>query len=35
MLYDQRVPMRPGWEAVVPGWSTLAKHPRSIPDGSC
>jgi hypothetical protein len=21
MLYDQRVPMRPDWEAVVPAWS--------------
>jgi hypothetical protein len=29
MLYDQRVPMRPDWEAVVPGMvDALAKHPQ-------
>ncbi len=28
MLYDQRVPMRPDWEAVVPGMvDALMKHP--------
>jgi Alpha/beta hydrolase family len=32
MLYDQRVPMRPDWEAVVPGMvDTLAKHPQVDP----
>jgi hypothetical protein len=29
MLYEQRVPMRPDWEAVVPGMvDALAKHPQ-------
>jgi hypothetical protein len=32
MLYDQRIPMRPDWEAVVPGMvDALAKHPRVDP----
>ena len=32
MLYEQRVPMRPDWEAVVPGMvDALAKHPRVDP----
>ena len=32
MLYDQRVPMRPDWEDVVPGMVTaLAKHPQVDP----
>lgn len=32
VLYDQRVPMRPDWEAVVPGMvDALAKHPQVDP----
>jgi hypothetical protein len=32
MLYDQRVPMRPDWEAVVPGMvDALIKHPQVDP----
>ena len=33
MLYDQRVPMRPDWEAVVPGMvDALIKHPAVDPE---
>lgn len=33
MLYDQRIPMRPDWEAVVPGmFDGLAKHPQVDPE---
>ncbi len=33
MLYDQRVPMRPDWEAVVPGMvDALIKHPKVDPE---
>ncbi|MGA7418280.1 MAG: alpha/beta fold hydrolase [Acidimicrobiales bacterium] len=33
MLYDQRVPMRPDWEAVVPGMvDTLIRHHQVDPD---
>ena len=33
MLYDRRVPMRPDWEAVVPGmFRALAQHPRVDPE---
>ena len=32
VLYDQRIPMRPDWEAVVPGMvDALIKHPRVDP----
>lgn len=32
VLYDQRVPMRPDWEAVIPGMvDELAKHPQVDP----
>jgi pimeloyl-ACP methyl ester carboxylesterase len=32
VLYDQRVPMRPDWEAVVPGmFDALIKHPQVDP----
>jgi pimeloyl-ACP methyl ester carboxylesterase len=32
VLYDQRVPMRPDWEAVVPGMvDALVKHPQVDP----
>ena len=32
MLYDQRIPMRPDWEAVVPGMvDALIKHPHVDP----
>jgi Alpha/beta hydrolase family len=32
MLYNQRVPMRPDWEAVIPGMvDALAKHPQVDP----
>ena len=32
VLYDQRVPMRPDWEAVVPGmFDALIKHPHVDP----
>ena len=32
-LYDQRVPMRPDWEAVVPGMvDALIKHPAVNPE---
>ena len=32
VLYDQRVPMRPDWETVVPGMvDTLIKHPQVDP----
>ena len=34
MLYDQRVPMRPDWEAVIPGMvDALIKHPAVDPEG--
>jgi hypothetical protein len=33
MLYDQRIPMRPDWEAVVPGMvDALIRHPQVDPD---
>jgi pimeloyl-ACP methyl ester carboxylesterase len=33
MLYDRRVPMRPDWEAVVPGMvDALIKHPEVDPE---
>ena len=33
VLYDQRIPMRPDWEAVVPGMvDVLIKHPQIDPD---
>jgi pimeloyl-ACP methyl ester carboxylesterase len=33
VLYDQRVPMRPDWEAVVPGMvDALVKHPQVDPN---
>lgn len=33
MLYHQRIPMRPDWEAVVPGmFDGLAKHPQVDPE---
>ncbi|HEX3565354.1 MAG TPA: alpha/beta fold hydrolase [Acidimicrobiales bacterium] len=33
MLYDQRIPMRPDWENVVPGmFDALIRHPQVDPD---
>ncbi len=34
VLYDKRIPMRPDWEAVVPGMvDQLIEHPQVDPDG--